>query len=398
MSALPRFVAPAGTVLRASDLPGWLRGAVGGDEPRRLEEAFEARYGLSHVFLLSSGRAGMTILLRVLAERAGGRDEVVVPGYTCYSVAASAVRAGLRVRPVDVAPHALDFEPAALDAVDLSRTVAITATSLYGIPAGLPRLERFASERGVALVDDAAQCLDGRIGDRWSGTFGDAGIYSFDKGKNITSLQGGVVVCHDAELGARLSHALRALPAPAPTAVAVQSAKLLAYALLLRPSLYWIPNRSMRLGETPFELDYPTTALAPSLAGLVRRQFARIDAITASRIRAAGRLRAALTGLPGLTMPDHPGARSVYPRFPVVVEDGGRRDGMLARLVQSGFGATGSYPLPLIDVPGLRPHLVDGVADTPAARGVARGMLTLPTHGHVTDADLARMAAIVSAT
>lgn len=397
MTLLPRFVAPAGTVLRAGDLLGWLRGALGrGAELRRLEEAFEARYGLRHAYLLSSGRAGMTILLRALAERTHGRDEVVVPGYTCYSVAASAVRAGLRVRPVDVSPRTLDFDPHALDAVDLSRTVAITGTSLYGIPVGLPRLERVARERGVAFVDDAAQTLDGRVGERWAGSFGDAGIYSFDKGKNITSLQGGVVTCRDDDLAERLAHAFRAMPAPSPTAVTVQSLKLLAYTVLLRPSLYWIPNRAMKLGETPFELDYPTTALAPSLAGLVRRQFERIDGLTESRIRVAARLRDGLAGLPGLILPEHPGARCVYPRFPVVLEEGARRDGLLARLVRVGIGATGSYPLPLIDVPDLRPHLAGEVADTPGARAIARGMLTLPTHGHVTDGDVATMTTIVA--
>jgi perosamine synthetase len=376
-----------------------MRAAVGPSrEVRLLEEAFEARYGLKHVFILSSGRAGMTVLLRALAERAPGRNEVVVPGYTCYSVAASAVRAGLRVRPVEVSSRTLDLDRQALEPLDLSRTVAIAGTSLYGIPVDLPGLERFARDRGVAFIDDAAQCLDGRVGERWAGSFGDAGLYSFDKGKNITSLQGGVVACRDDELGERLGHAFRALPAPPASEVAVQSMKLLAYALLLRPSLYWIPNRALTLGETPFELDYPTTQLADSLAGLVRRQFARIDALTASRVRAAERIRAALSGARGLVLPDHPGARSVYPRFPVVLEDGARRDALLARLVGAGFGATGSYPLPLVDVPGLKPHLAEGFADTPRARAVAQGMLTLPTHGHVSDADIATMTAVVAAS
>lgn len=396
MTVLPRFVAPAGTVLRLSDLTAWLRRASGPDgEVRRLEEAFEARYDLGRAFALSSGRAGMTVLVRALAERAGRGDEIVVPGYTCYSVAASAVRAGLRVRPVDVSPTSLDFTADALDAVDLSRAVAIAGTSLYGIPADLAGLERRARAAGVAFIDDAAQALDARVGERWAGSFGDAGIFSFDKGKNITSLQGGIVSARDPEFAERLAHAFRALPAPPATEVAVQSAKLLAYAMLLRPSLYWLPNRALTLGETPFELEYPTTQLAPSLAALVAAQFRRIEALTASRVRVADRLRSALTGVEGVVLPDHPGARKVYPRFPLVLAEPKRRDALLAALTRAGFGATGSYPLPLIDVPGLAPYLAPGLADTPGARAIARGMLTLPTHGHVRDADIGAMADIV---
>ena len=395
MRLLPRFVAPAGTVLRGSDLLGWLRGSLARDERRALEQAFESRYGLRHLFLLSSGRAGMTVLLRALAERAPGRNEVVVPGYTCYSVAASAVRAGLTVRPVDVAAATMDYAPGALDAVDPARVVAIAGTSLYGIPVAGPKHEALARAQGVAYVDDSAQCLDGQVDGRWSGTFGDAGLYSFDKGKNITSLQGGAVICADDALADRLSHAFGAMPAPSMTEVVVQSAKLLAYALLLRPWLYWIPNSLLTLGETPFELEYPTTELAPSLAALVRQQFARIDGITASRIRHATRIRAALAGAPGLLLPDHPGARSVYPRFAVVAEDGARRDRLLAALRSAGFGATGSYPLALRDVADLGQYLAPNVADTPGARAIARGMLTLPTHGHLTNDDVTRMTALI---
>lgn len=394
---LPRFVAPAGTVLRGSDLLGWLRGAGTGHAALDgLEAAFRARYGRRHVFFLSSGRAGMTILLRALAERAPGRSEVAVPGYTCYSVAASAVRAGLTVRPLDVAPAAMDIAPEARDSLDPARTLALVATSLYGLPAALPAHETWARQHDVALVDDAAQCLDGQVGGRWSGTFGDAGLFSFDKGKNITALQGGVVTCDDDELADRLARLFRAMPAPGAGTVAAQSLQLLAYTVLLRPWLYWLPNRLLRLGETPFELEYPTTRFAPSLAALVGRQFARIDAITGSRVAHAARLRAGLAGAPGLLIPGDPSARNVHPRFAIVFADGVRRDATLARLVDGGIGATGSYPLALRDVPGLAPYLAADTADTPRARAVARGLLTLPTHGHVTDRDLAAMVTLIT--
>jgi perosamine synthetase len=408
MTAWPRFVPPAGTVLRGSDVASWLRHLAGGDrEVARLEDAFRARYGRRHVYLVASARAGMTVLLRAMAElRAvrgaaagpgpGARSEVAMPGYTCYSVAASAVRAGLRVRPIDVSPATLDFAPDALDATDLGASLALVGTSNYGIPSDLPRLERAARDQGAFLIDDAAQALDARVGARWTGTFGEAGLYSFDKGKNLTSIQGGAITCDDDALAALLDRACTALPAPSAASVATLGAKMLAYVVLLRPRLYWIANALLPLGETPFELDSPMTTLAPSLAPLVRRQLEDIERITAVRTANARRLADALGGVDGLVLPGASGRDAVYPRFPVVFEDPARRDRALRALVATGIGATGSYPRALVDVPAVQPHLAPGTADTPRARAVAAGILTLPTHAYVTARDIERIAHVIA--
>lgn len=396
MSVLPRFVPPAGTVLRGRDVLGWLgEAAARGDARPALATIFRERYGLPHVFLVSSARAGMTVLLRVLAERAPGRREVAVPGYTCYSVAASAVRAGLRVRPLDISAETLDIAPAALDAAALSRSLALVGTNLYGIPSDAPRLEDAARTHGAAFIDDAAQCLDGRIGGRWAGTFGDAGLFSFDKGKNVTSIQGGVIACRDPGLADGIGRACAALPPQPPASVAAQGAKLLAYYVLLRPWLYWIANRMVRLGETPFELDSPMTRYPAALAPAVRRQMERIALITEARARNAARLGELLADVPGIRIPGRGGATAVFPRFPVVFDEPARRERVRDRLVLAGIGATGSYPRALRDIPELQPHLAPETADTPSARAVAAGILTLPTHGFVTDADLATISRVL---
>jgi perosamine synthetase len=396
MMSLPRFVPPAGTALSLGDLGAWLGGAA---RPRReldrLAAAIQARYHIRHCFFVSSGRAGLAVLLRVLAERAAGRKELITPGYTCYSVAASAVRAGLRVRPLDVSVDTLDYRWDAVEGVDTAGAVAITSSNLYGIPGDLPRMEAFAGTRNLSFVDDAAQCLDGKVDGRWVGTFGDAGLLSFDKGKNITTLQGGVVVCRDDELAERLKHAFRRFPPPPRSTVALHTIQLLIYALMLRPRLYWIPNRFLSLGDTPFETDYPATLYSPRLAPLARRQLERVDGITEGRVRNSDRLRARLSGTPGIIVPGNPGGRSVYPRWPIVFLDPARRNHVLQRLRREGIGATGSYPQALVDVPELQPYLAADTADTPDARKVAAGILTLPTHPYLTADDKDRIVDVI---
>ena len=103
MNLLPRHLAPAGAPIKAIDILRWIRlGLSSRDASDELREVLQARWGPGHVFLSSTGRAGMTLLFRAMRRlRPGHRDEVVVPSYTCYSVPAAAVKAGLRVRIVD---------------------------------------------------------------------------------------------------------------------------------------------------------------------------------------------------------------------------------------------------------------------------------------------------------
>ncbi|TVR67952.1 MAG: aminotransferase DegT, partial [Gemmatimonadales bacterium] len=130
-----RTLPPAGTVI---PFPLLLKGLLGalrpGDARARLAHEIQQLYGVREVHLLNSGRSVLTVLLQAMKEARPERTEVILPGYTCYSVAAAAVRVGLKVRPVDIDPDTFDYDPAALEAVDTSNTLALITANLFGIP------------------------------------------------------------------------------------------------------------------------------------------------------------------------------------------------------------------------------------------------------------------------
>jgi len=336
----------------------------------------------------------------------GEFDEVLVPGYTCYSVAASAVRAGLRVRPVDVDPETLDYSRDALARVDTRRVLALVSSNLFGIPSDLPYLETFATERGLWMVDDAAQALHAQVGGRWAGTFGHAGLFSFDKGKNITTVQGGALVSRHDGLTLRLRDSLGDLPRPPSGQVAAEMMKLVAYAILLHPRLYWLPHRLLALGRTPWDLAYPVQGYSARLAPMAHLLLDRLEEITAGRIQRAGRLTMALhsssisgrIGMPEARRREKEGHRPVFLRLPLLLPDPGSREEALRRLDEAGLGGSASYPRALLDVPELQPFLAPGVEDTPGARLVAERLLTLPTHAFVTDGDVRSIVEILERT
>jgi dTDP-4-amino-4,6-dideoxygalactose transaminase len=395
-----RFVAPAGTPIGFADLAWWARHALTDRDPvGQFSADIRARLGVRHCAFVSTGRAALTVALQALKTLdAKGRDEVVIPSYTCFSVASSVVKAGLKIRLADVHPSTLDFDSDALNRLDTSRVLAIVATNLYGMPNDLPALVRFAADRNVFVVDDAAQSLGATVGGRPSGTWGDVGIYSLDKGKNITSIDGGVIVTNNDAVADALNTHTRGLPQPSLGDRVDHIVKLLAYATLLHPTRYWLPNALpfLNLGVTMYRTDYPLAQYDPMLAVLGRRMLNRLDAVNAVRVDHARRLR---ENLPWSTclepVSSATQASPVYLRFPILV-DAGRRDQMVAALRAVGIGATASYPTAIADIPDVRPELRGDDRDAVGGRDIAKRIVTLPTHPYVTAEDLDHMAEVVA--
>jgi perosamine synthetase len=393
-----RYIAPAGAPISLGDLARWASLAVASTDPQvALADLVRAKFGLQHAAFTSTGRAGMTILLQALRRLAGpARNEVVMPSYTCYSVAASAVKAGLKVRLVDISPDTLDIDLESLARHDFSRVLAVVATNLYGLPSDLPGLAAFARRAGVFLIDDAAQAMGATVGGRACGSWGDAGLFSFDKGKNVSAIDGGIVVTASNEIAAAIRDEVASLPSPPVSTSMMHVAKALAYFTMLRPSLYGIPARipQLGLGKTVFTTEFPLHRGDPRLIALGLVMMKRLDEFTRARVSRAAALLAGLRAVPTVrTIAARHGSSPAYLRLPVLLPDARARQAAIEALTAEGLGASGSYPAALVDVPELQPHLVNPTAPMAGGRAVASRIVTLPTHPFVSDSDITRMIA-----
>jgi perosamine synthetase len=401
-----RYLAPAGAPIGHRELRAWIgRVAVGGDAIDTLERTAEATLGVRRAVAVSSGRAAFTVLLAALKRLAQERpdhrvrDEVIVPCYTCYSVAASIVRAGLVPRPIDIDPATLDYDHDRLRAADFRRVLAVVATNLYGMPSDLATLTATARQRGAFVIDDAAQALGARVGGRGCGTRGDVGLISFDKGKNISAIDGGAILTDQEPLAHALAEEAAALPAATLGASVDGVIKLAVYAALLRPSLYWLPNSTpgLGLGRTVYTTRFAITRPPAPLAALATVTLGRLADYTEARRANAAALLAALDGLAGVqAIRPLPGAEPAYLRLPLLLESREQRDRAIAGLNRAGIGASGSYPTSIADIPELRSALGHGAAA--GARSVADRIITLPTHPMVEPRDVATMARVMAET
>lgn len=390
-----RLVPPAGTPLPVRMIVRSLGPASAHDDGAK--DALLERLGSRHVFWVSSGRAALTVLLRALRQ-GSARREVVIPAYTCFSVPSAIARAGLTIRLCDVDPKTLDLDLNALVRLDLSRTLCIVPSSLYGMPGDLIGLEAIARSFEALLIDDAAQCLGARHDGRLCGTFGDAGFYSLGRGKGITTMGGGVLVTSRDDLARSIEQEVRALPRATARDVVTAVAGSLAYAGMLTPSRYWLVDRIpfLELGGSRFEPDFPMTRLSAYQRRLAEQLLPLADAFNVGRRHRAEQLRSGIDGVEGIEIPRPvPGAHPVYLRFPVLTRDTAHRSDLLARLRAVGIGASASYPTAIGDIPGIAGYLAPDQAPCAGARSIATRILTLPTHPGVTPRDVEQMVTII---
>lgn len=362
---------PGGTSIRAAEILD----AIRGDEPGETLRA-ELRQGLAaeDITLHASGREAMRVAFRAVAETTG-RDEVAIPAYTCFSVPAAAVAAGLRVRLLDVDLQGrVDLE--SLEKMPCESVAAVVVTNLFGVPEATSPFRVHLDGTGVRLIDDAAQALGSSTAEGRAGGRGDIGILSFGRGKPLSALGGGACVWNDHE-----SHS--ALPAPqGGRAGAV--ARAIAYNLALLPAVFGslaaIP--ALGIGTTVYEPDFDRGAIAGPSARLA-------DALV-SGVTSAGRRRAAEAAALGARLKaetrfepllaDSPEA-GVYPRLGVVAPSREAREQALEALRH--LGVTSMYPTSLDQLGPLQPHLVGKAARTgmPGAGELAARLITVPSHG-----------------
>lgn len=170
-----------------------------GPQVQALEDELAAYLDLEHAVALNSGTDALALALR--ACDVGPGDEVIVPAYTFIATATAVVLAGARPVFVDCAPGSFNLDPAAVARAVTPRTRAILPVHLFGEPAPLDPLVQLCGERGLRLVEDAAQAFGATYRGEPVGAVGHAGAFSFYPSKNLGGYgDGGALVTDDDEL------------------------------------------------------------------------------------------------------------------------------------------------------------------------------------------------------
>lgn len=174
---------------------GWY---VLGKEVSAFEEEFAAYTGAPYCVGLASGLDALWLAFRILGIGSG--DEVIVPGNTYIaSVMGITINGAVPVFAEPDEHFGMDIHE--IEAKITSRTKAILAVHLYGMPCRMDEIVRLCEKHHLYLVEDCAQSHGACYGDQMTGTFGDVGCFSFYPSKNLGAFgDGGAVVVKEEAL------------------------------------------------------------------------------------------------------------------------------------------------------------------------------------------------------
>lgn len=178
---------------------GWL---TTGPRVRRFEERFSAIKGGAPAVAVHSCTAGLFLAVHALDLQPG--DEVITTPMSFVATANVVLQHGAKVVFADIDPQTMNIDPERVAEKIGPRTRAILPVHVGGNPCDMDRIMELANAHGLAVIEDCAHSIEGEFMGKPLGTFGDMSSFSFYPTKNITTGEGGMVICRDAELAGRI--------------------------------------------------------------------------------------------------------------------------------------------------------------------------------------------------
>ena len=168
----------------------------------RFEEEFGGYCGARYAVACNNGTTALHLALLAVGVEPG--DEIIVPTLT-YVAAANAIRyCGATPVLVDSDPATMNLDPACIEKRITAKTKGIIAVHLYGHPADMEPICDIARRNGLFVLEDAAEAHGAVYRGRIAGTLGDIATFSFFGNKIISTGEGGMVLTNDESLSARL--------------------------------------------------------------------------------------------------------------------------------------------------------------------------------------------------
>jgi perosamine synthetase len=332
-----------------------------GERLPEFEDALARRVGVDHVSAVSSGTAGLHLALRAAGIERG--HEVITTPFSFVASANAILYEDARPVFADIDRRTLNLDPNAAEAAMTEATAGILPVHIFGYPADMPSFERIASQRALWLVEDACEALGATHADGMGvGARGNPAVFAFYPNKQVTTGEGGAVVCPDAEWKSRIDSERNQGRAP---------------------DMGWLDHD--RLG---FNYRLSDVACALGIA-----QLERLDELLAARARVAAAYEELLRGVDDLVLPcaDENGERRSWFVYVVQLPDEVDRDETIAELRR--IGVDSKPYLPAIHLMRFyRERFGHREGEFPVCEEISRRSLALPFYPELADSQVERVA------
>jgi len=327
-----------------------------GPKVKEFEEEFALYLGVKFSSALSSGTAALH--LACLALGVGEGDEVITTPFSFIASSNAAVYCGAKPVFVDIEEKSFNLDPDLIEGVITPRTKAILVVHLYGRPADMKKILGIAKKHDLKVIEDACQAHGASIDGKKVGGWGDVGSFSFYATKNMTTVEGGMVVSDDKELIEKINS---------------------------------LRNHGSRVRYVHEDLGF-NFRLADLNAAIGLVQLKKLDDFNKKRRQNATYLNKQLRGLENIFLPTLSEGMVVH-QYSVILDETLDREKVRESMLEAGVGTGVFYPIPihkqkryLESNPGL---------SLKVSERMSKKVLSLPIHPKLSTKDLDQVASVL---
>ena len=319
-----------------------------GPQVQALTEEVAHFLGGGYVIPCNSGTDALQLVLKAIDLQPG--DEVITTPFTFYATAEAIVLEGGTPVFVDIDPHYYTINVDQIEAAISPRTRAIIPVHLYGQPADLDPIIEIARQHQMVVIEDAAQAFGAFYKGKRVGAIGDAGCVSLYPGKNLGAFGDGGLV--------------------------------LTFQQALAQKIQMLANHGASL-ENRYQHEYigMNSRLDALQAAIVRIKLPHLDRWNRRRQEIAAlysRELASVVAVPQVV----PYGTHIYHQYVIRTP---RRDALQQFLHQKGIPTAIHYPVPIHLQPAFQKRYGYATGQFPVSEAVAREVLSLPMHPHLTN-------------
>ncbi|MGB0524856.1 MAG: DegT/DnrJ/EryC1/StrS family aminotransferase [Flammeovirgaceae bacterium] len=322
-----------------------------GERLTEFEAAFARYCKVKHCIGVANGFDALQLILmahKELGQLKDG-DEVLIPANTFVATALAVTKNGLKLKVAEPNPHSFNLDAPEIEKAITAQTKAIIPVHLYGRVADVESIRPFLQERGILMIEDAAQAHGAKFRGKLAGTIGQAAAFSFYPVKNLGAMaDAGAVVTNDDALAEVI--------------------------------------RSLRnYGGTKYQIDYQgiNSRMSELQAALLRVRLKYLDRENQRRSTIAYQYLNAINH-PLIQLPIHSAAhQSVWHQF---VIRSTYRDELKHFLEKAAIPSLIHYPIPIHQQPAY-PEL--NALHLPISEQLSQEILSIPIAPHLTDEEVA---------
>jgi UDP-2-acetamido-2-deoxy-ribo-hexuluronate aminotransferase len=323
-----------------------------GDKVSELEKKIAAYHNIQEAIGVASGTDALHLAVEASGISAG--EEIITTPFTFFATVEAILYNGALPVFVDIDPETLNIDTDQIEAQITKKTRAIMPVHLFGHPADMDKIMKLARKYRLKVIEDCAQSFGASLHGRMTGSFGDAGCFSFYPSKNLGGYgDGGMITLNNPRV-----------------------------AEIIRQLRNHGSKGSYRHKRVGFN-----SRLDEMQAGILLVKFKRIDAYNRKRRQNAALYNRLLSDTIQCPV-EKPGAVHVYHQYTIRSM---KRDKIQQRLRKNGISSVVYYPVPL--------HLQEAIkflgyekGDFPVAEKAAREVLSLPMYPELEEATIRQIA------